>query len=76
MVGVKGKSGRKRMFNDEWHRANRNHMLEYYYKNREKRLAYGKRYHKRIKDYADEHNISFEEARKIVGNQKTKETEK
>ena len=76
MVGVKGKSGRKRKFNDEWHRANRNHLLEYYYKNREKRLAYGKRYHKRIKDYAVKHGISFEEARKILGEQKRKEKQK
>ena len=72
MVGVKGKSGRKRKFDDEWHRANRNHMLEYYYKNREKRLAYNRRYHKRIKDYADNHGISFEEARKRLAKERKK----
>ena len=70
MVGVKGKSGRKRKFDDEWHRALRNHMLEYYYENREKRLAYGRKYHKRVKDYAVKHGISFEEARKRLAKEK------
>lgn len=39
-------------------------QLEYYYRNREARLAYGRKYHKKIKDFSIEHNISFEEARK------------
>jgi len=64
LVGVKGKAGRKRKFNDPLRRAVQKYMLEYYYKNREKRLAYGREYHKRIKTYADAHGISFEEAKR------------
>jgi len=46
--------------------------LKYYYKHREKRLAYGRKYHKRIKDYADKHGISFDEARKRLAKERKK----
>ena len=77
LVGVKGKSGRKRKYhNNPLADKMRKASLEWYYKHHEERLAYNRRYHKRIKDYADEHNISFDEARKILAEQKRKERTK
>ena len=74
MVGKKGKTGRPRKYhNNPVAKQIRENALKYYYKHKEERLAYSRRYHKRIKDYADKHGISFEEARKIVGNQKLRE---
>jgi hypothetical protein len=64
VVGIKGKAGRKRKFNDEYHRVASKLALERYYQKRGQELKQRRKYHKRIKDYSIEHNISFEEARK------------
>jgi len=42
----------------------RREALQYYYDHKEESAKRMREYHKRIKDYADEHKISFEEALK------------
>ena len=71
----KGRSGRKRKY--ESHplvdRA-RKYSLAYYYKHKEERNKATQEYHKRIKDYADKHGITFTEALKRgAGKQKKSE---
>ena len=61
--------------NNPFAERNRKVALEYWHSHREERLAYARRYHKRIKDYADKHGISFDEAKKILA-QKRKEKRK
>lgn len=60
----KGRSGAKRKFDDEYHRVIREKSKESYYKHHERALIQRRDYHKKIKDYATEHKISFEEAMK------------
>lgn len=67
MGGKKGRSGRKRKYNDPGHEAVRKFMLDYYYKHREERKKAMQEYHKKNKEimkYAAKHGISIPEARR------------
>lgn len=70
MGGKKGKSGRPRKFNDEYHRVCRELSRKYYYENKEERAKSMKKYHEKnveIMKYAKKHGLSIPEARKILG---------
>lgn len=55
---------RPKKFDDEYHRVANEKAKEYYHKHKKERKKAMHDWHKRIKDFADEHNITFEEALK------------
>lgn len=72
MTGKKGRSGRKRKYH--WIPENmRKRNRQYYYTHRKEMLAYARKRHKKIKDYADKHNITFDEARKRLAKERKKQ---
>lgn len=63
MVGVKGRSGRNRKYDDSPYAERvRKVSLDYYYRHQEERKKYGRRRYRKIRDYSIRHNISLEEA--------------
>ena len=69
MGGKKGKSGRCRQYNDEYHKVARKLALEYYYKHREERRKYMKEYHEKnvyALKLSDKLEVSIPKAREIL----------
>ena len=71
----KGRSGRKKKYEDHpLVDKNREYSRAYYYKHKEAMDKRSRDYHKRIKDFADKHGITFTEALKRgAGKQKKSE---
>jgi len=75
LVGKKGRSGRPKNFDDEYHRVARKIALEYYYKHKKERAKAMREYHKKnkqIMQYAKKRGISIPEARKQLAKEKEK----